>query len=59
MSIQIIIALIVVVLWTILLNTQEAWLHTKVGEIIILGIGITSLYGSIIAATNLYEWIIK
>lgn len=59
MKAELIIALIVVVAWVFMISSSKEWIGTKVGDVFVVILGVSSLYGVITASTELYKWVLK
>ena len=56
---KIIIAIFVIVIYAVMLGSAKLWLGTKLGDVLIMVIGVSTLYGMVSASINIYDWIIK
>lgn len=56
---NIVISIIVMILWIAMIQTQKYWLGTKIGDVFVLIIAISSVYGAITAVDHFVEWILK
>lgn len=58
-NLEILIAVIVLIVWVGIVMSSGNWLGTKIGDVLIYALGISSLYGMVEAVINLVKWITK
>jgi len=56
---KMIIPILLIIIYVWMLGSAKLWLGTKLGDFLIIVIGVSTLYGMITASINIYEWLIK